>query len=650
MESADRAATGSPMEGATPGDAEGPESTPTLYDAQPDPQAKVDIRRLPGLVTQGLRIVWTAGRRDLIVSVILQAFGGLGIAAMLILGQRALSALLHAIDTGGSVADVVPWAAAVAVVAALQFSASAVQREQQQLLGELVNRHVEGRVVDVAAEVELEAFETPSFHNRVQRIRMRGHQPFNLVFGISSLAGAVLGVVGVIVALVSIEPLLIPLTAVVIVPAWLVASRRSEAFWRFFWRMTPRDRERGYLAELLSEREGAKEVRGFGLATFLRGRYQSLYDERIAELRKVARRQLVYTVAANVGTGVVLGITLLIVAWTTLEGHVPIESAGIAVAGVAVVGARLTSAGYAAGSLSEAALYMDDYNAFLELLPLAKASRPSGVAPRDFRRIEVDRVSFTYPSGTEPALRDVSIRINAGEIVALVGENGSGKTTLAKLLARLYTPTAGAIRWDGTDIANVDPDDLRRSIAVIFQDFLHYHLPARDNIGLGRTDAIEDLESIRRAARQADADAFIAALVRGYETMLGPEFVGGTDLSIGQWQRVARARAFFRNAPLLILDEPTSALDPRAEHDLFERIRTLLVDRTVLLISHRFSTVASADRVYVLDEGRIVENGTHPELMQRHGIYAELFTLQASAYLTSGGGRPEVTSELRQQP
>lgn len=392
-------------------------------------------------------------------------------------------------------------------------------------------------------------------------------------------------------------------------------------------------RERRYLAGLLSERDPAKEIRAFGLGTYLRSRYDRLADERIAELRAVARRQLGYSLAANLGIGAILATTLLAIAWLTLDGGVPLASAGIAIAGIALVGERLTSAGHAVGSLADAGLYLEDYLAFVAVLPGIARTSPTEPAPAGFRWLEVDGVGFTYPTGDRPVLKDVSLTIEAGEVVALVGENGSGKTTLAKLLAGLYRPDQGSVRWDGTDTAKVKPDDLRRSVAVIFQDFVRFHLTARDNIGLGRVSALDDLAAIRQAAQHAGADRFLSALPDGYDTVLGPQFAGGTDLSVGQWQRIALARAFFRGAPFVILDEPTAALDARAEHDLFTRIRSLLAGRTVLLISHRFSSVRGADRIYVLDDGSVVESGSHAELMARDGLYAELFTLQAAAYL-----------------
>jgi len=244
--------------------------------------------------------------------------------------------------------------------------------------------------------------------------------------------------------------------------------------------------------------------------------------------------------------------------------------------------------------------------------------------------LELVDISKTYPGVV--ALDHVGLSVSRGEVIALVGENGSGKTTLAKLMAGLYQPDAGQVSWDGVDLAGIDPDLLHRQVAVIFQDFVRYHLPARDNIGLGRAEALGDLAAIRDAARFSGVDSVLLGLPSGYDTMLGPEFEGGTDLSVGQWQRVALARAFFRDAPFVILDEPTAALDPRAEHELFGRIRELLVGRTVLLISHRFSSVREADRIYVLESGRVTEHGTHQQLMAASGTYSELFTLQARSY------------------
>jgi ABC-type multidrug transport system fused ATPase/permease subunit len=411
-----------------------------------------------------------------------------------------LQALLNAIQGGQSLSAVAPWALAIACVAGIQSFVNAVQRERQEILGEVIQRHIEEHVLEVATSVDLLGLETPALHNRVQRMQLSGPQSLNLIFGLSGLISGAVGVAAVLVTLITIEPVLVLMVSIVFVPAWLSATRRGEAFWRFFWRMTPRDRERQYLARLLSDRDAAKEIRAFNLAQFLRSRHRSLYDERIVELRRVAAKQLWHALLANVIIAAVLAATLLVVGWLALSGAVPLSAAGIAVAGVAIVGARLSTAGYAAGTLTESARYVDDYLAFVELLP-------------------------------------------------------------------------------------------------------------------------------------RHADAFLNSLPNGYETVLGPEFEGGSDLSVGQWQRVALARALFRCAPFVILDEPTAALDPQAEHDLFERIRVLLAGRTVLLISHRFSSVRHADRIYVLHGGRVTEAGTHDELMAREGHYAELFRLQAAAYL-----------------
>jgi ATP-binding cassette subfamily B protein len=389
------------------------------------------------------------------------------------------------------------------------------------------------------------------------------------------------------------------------------------------------ERQRGYLYNLLTSKEPAKEVRAFDLASFLRGRYDRLYEQRLTELRATAHRRLRLLAAGTLG----MTATIAALLWLALHQRLSLAEAGTAAGAVLVLGERLMTSVSSAGMLYESARFLEDFTTFVDLGPAITARRPDGPAPDGFTSLRVEGVSFTYPSADQPALQNVSLEIGAGEIVALVGPNGSGKTTLAKLLCRLYLPQTGRILWDQVDTAAVDPQRLRDQVAVIFQDFQRYALPARDNIGLGRHQCIDDLTAIMLAARHAGADAFLTGLPGGYDTVLGPEFSGGNDLSIGQWQRIALARAFFRDAPFIILDEPTAALDARAEHDLFQAIRTLCRGRTVLLISHRFSSVRTADRIYVLQDGHILQHGTHDQLMAAGGLYAELFTLQAAAYL-----------------
>ncbi|MGH8957446.1 MAG: ABC transporter ATP-binding protein [Acidimicrobiia bacterium] len=605
----------------------------TVYDLQTREDARVELKQLPRLIRHGLRVIVAAGRREFVLSTSLQIFSGLSVAISLLIGQRALQALLEVDSTDSGFQPVVPWAIALALVTGTSLFASSVQREQQQILGELVARHMQQATLEVATRVDLAAFEHPDFHNRLQRVQSAMGQPLNMVYGLSGIASALIGVVGVAVALIAIEPLLIPMVLIVLLPAWLAASRRGSEFWRFFWRMTPRDRERNYLGHLLGGRDEAKEVRAFGLGRYLLGRWNRLYDERLTDLRQVARRQLRYSLLATAVIGTVLGATVLLIAWLAASRQVSLSEAGIAVAGIAVIGARLTGAGYSAASLSEAGFYLQDFNTFLALG--TSPAPPTNHPPSGFETIVAENVTFTYPSSDAPALIDVSLHIDAGEIVALVGENGSGKSTLAKLLAGLYSPASGQISWDGIEIASIDQTELSKRVAVIFQDFIRYHLDVSTNIAFGNigySDNGARGPTLFDAARQAGADDFIDRLPKGYETLLGPEFLGGVDLSVGQWQRIALARAFFRDAPLIILDEPTASLDAKAEHELFARIRTLLVGRTVLLISHRFSSVRAADRVYVLHGGRVVEAGTHAELIAAGGRYAEMYTMQAEAY------------------
>jgi ATP-binding cassette, subfamily B, bacterial len=589
-------------------------------------------RDLPRLLGESLRLVWSAGRREFLITSSLQLAQALGVAAQLFVGKAVLTAVLAAGGSDDFTALLPELAALVAVTVALDF-ARAIETEQSRVLSELVGRRALNRVLDVSTRIDLLAFESPDFYDRLQRARAQGmFRSMQTVNGLLGLVGSFVTAGTILLALFALQPLLLPLVMLGYIPLWFVASKNSRDLYRFMHGMTPNERQRHYLERVLMGRDPAKEVRSFGLAGFLRGRYDHLYDERIAELRSLARRRMGRSLLGSLASAGVTAGTIAALAWLYVSGRMSLPAAGAAVFGFYQLGGQLRGLYMSATSLYEATLFIHDYSSFLALEPSGDGDgqRP---APRGFDRLSVQGASFTYPESTTPAVNDVSLEIGAGEVIALVGENGSGKTTLAKMLAGLYRPQTGRIRWDDVDLADVPADELRDSIAVIFQDFERYLLPARENVGLGRNERIEDLEAIRAASLRADADRFLADLPEGYETMLGREFAGGYDLSIGQWQRVALARAFFRDAPFVILDEPTAALDARAESQLFDRMRELLEGRAVVLISHRFSSVRSADRIYVMHDGVVVEEGSHDELMGAEGLYAELFTLQARAYL-----------------
>ncbi|MGH8883782.1 MAG: ABC transporter ATP-binding protein [Egibacteraceae bacterium] len=591
------------------------------------------LRKLPRLAARSIALVWRAAPHEFAVSALLQCVAGVGVAAQLLVGRRVLEGVLSA-GEAGEFGAVLPALAILAALTALVSFANVARVEQQRVLTELVGRHALDKVLDVAAHVDLRAYETPGFHDRLERAKINAIvRPVGVANGVLGVLGAGFAIAGIGAALFVLEPVFLAMVLVAYVPAWVATTRASKASHDFEVAQTERDRRRAYLLMTLTGKDEAKEVRAFGLAGFLRTRHDHLYAAKIADLRALVRRRLRLGLAGAFAAATLTAVTVATLVWFVASGRMPLAAAGAAAGAIVLLGQRLQRLSGAAGSLYEGSLFVVDFTSFVESLPALVAARPTGVPPARFESLAVRDVTFTYPSRDEPSLRGVSLDIRSGEVVALVGENGSGKTTLAKLLAGLYVPDTGAITWDGVDAAACDPDLLRRSVAVIFQDFVRYHLTVRENIGIGRHERYDDLEGIVAAARRSCAHPELAALQDGYDTRLGPHFLGGSDLSIGQWQRVALARAFFRDAPFLILDEPTAALDARAEAELFDSIRSLCQARSVLLISHRFSSVRCADRIYVLRRGAVVEHGTHDELMAASGLYAELFTLQASAYL-----------------
>ena len=611
-----------------------PDRRPFSVDDLLRPAVERRFRRLPRLVGRAVGLCWRAAPRSLVISAGLQLLAGAGLAGQLLVGRRVLAAVLDT-RAGGGFATAVPYLVLLGGVSLVVSVADLARAEQQRLLSERVGRHAAREVIEVATAVELVAFEHPEFSDRLQRAQVSAQiRPVQVVSGLLGVLGGLFAIGGIGAALLVLEPLFLGLVLVAFVPAWLAANRGSRLLYDLAVRQTEQDRHRSYLFGLLTRREEAAEVRSFGLAAFLRGEHDRLYDQRIAALGRVIRLRLRLGLAGQLLTTALTTGALSVLAWLVTTGRMSEASAGAAAAAVILLTGRLRGLAGGANSLYESSLFLEDFTGFVDARPGLAAWRSSSTpAPDRFSRLVVSGVSFTYPSRPEPSVRDVSMEIGAEQVVALVGENGSGKTTLAKLLAGLYPPDEGSIRWDGVPVDHCDADQLRSSVAVVFQDFVKYQLTAGLNIGLGRPQCRDDARRIETAARAAGAHDFISGLEEGYQTRLGPQFLGGSDLSIGQWQRVALARAFFRDCPFVILDEPTAALDPRAERELFEDIRSIFCGRSVLIISHRFANVRSADRIYVLSGGQVVEEGTHDELMVRAGLYADLFTLQASRYV-----------------
>jgi ATP-binding cassette subfamily B protein len=368
-------------------------------------------------------------------------------------------------------------------------------------------------------------------------------------------------------------------------------------------------------------------VRGYLLAEVRRLLGVSTSEE-IRIITQQIRANLIGTALSSVATGLTY-VTLLWLLWT---GRMELAVGGAAAYAISMGIGKLTELAHSANRVFEQGLYFSDFQGFCDL-SRARTEPDSGTpAPPLFREIRIDGVTFSYPDAERPAVRDVSMTLRRGEIIALVGENGSGKSTLASLLAGLYRPQQGSISWDGVDLSSYDPETVRGQVAVVMQEPTRWPLSARANITIGRYDHSVESDRVLGAARAGDAHDFVMELARQYDTLLSRHFTDGADLSGGQWQRLAVSRAFYRDAPLLICDEPTANLDARAEHDVYQRLRELAAGRTVVLITHRMASVREADRIYVLDHGAVVEEGNHATLMAAEGIYAQLFTLQASAY------------------
>jgi ATP-binding cassette subfamily B protein len=434
-------------------------------------------------------------------------------------------------------------------------------------------------------------------------------------------------------AVIAYSPLLLLLMVVCVLPSFLGESHFAFLGYDLAHSVTPLRREMDYLRMLGSSKESAKELRVFGLGEHLRNRFDHLIDTVIGRNKHLAKRRLFWCFVLGIAGSFGYYAAYAILVLRAMRGQMTIGELTFLTGALAGCTSQIQSLFSTFSSIADQAMFLTDLLDFFAVRPRIQ-SRPFALpAPRPIKDgFEFRNVCFKYPGSQRLILNNLNFRMSAGERIALVGQNGQGKTTFVKILSRLYDPTSGAIFLDGVDLRDYKLEELHREIGVIFQDFMRYDLPVRENIAVGRIDQINDDASLRYAAQRSKADEVIAKLPGDLDQMLGRRFEGGVDLSGGEWQKFALARAYLREAQVLILDEPTSALDAAAELEVFERFADLSESRTVLLISHRFSTVRMADRIVVLEGGHISEQGTHRQLIAHGGRYARLFEMQAANY------------------
>lgn len=598
------------------------------------------LEKLRGSLRLGraLRLVWESSPRWTVLSLGLVLVQAVLPLVTLYLTKLVVDAVAAGVGGEAPFRSVLLYIGLAALAGLLSAAAGSAATLIGEAQGHLVTDHILEVIHEKSVAADLGYYEDPQYHDTLHRAQQQApYRPAKVLNGLLQLARTGLTVVGIVILLATVHWLLAALLFVAVVPALLVRLRHADRTYRWQLHRASTERQASYFSWILVNPILAKEVRTFGLGRPLIDTFRDLRATLRGEKIELSRRRVTGELGAQALGAAAVFASFGIIAFQTLQGTLTLGDLVMYFGAVQKGQSLLGGLFGALGGLYEDNLFLSLLDDFLGVEPRITAPadpRPVPTPPR--QGLVFEEVSFRYPGSSRPLLAGVALELRPGEVVALVGPNGAGKTTIVKLLCRLYDPDGGRITLDGIDLRDFDPHEYRRLLAVVFQDFGCYHFTARENIRLGNVRREPQGDWIEEAARTAGADQVIRRLRHGYDTVLGRLFENGEELSIGEWQKVALARAFASEGHVLVVDEPTSALDAAAEAEFFGTLRRLVHDRSALLISHRFSTVRMADRIYVLDGGGIVESGSHDELMERGGMYARLFGLQAAPYQADG--------------
>jgi ATP-binding cassette, subfamily B, bacterial len=581
-----------------------------------------------------LKIVWQSSPLLTILGLAFRALAALIPVSMLWISKLIIDRVVNAVSQPGAAFAEIGWL--LVSEFGLACAGNVLTRTIDycdSLLADKFTKQINVRVLEHSSKLDLVSFESPAFYDKLERARAQATDRIEMLSGMGRLGQQFVTLVSLSTGILLFSPWLLVLLVACLIPAFLGESHFAFLGYSLSRRLTPEQRQMDYFRLLGTSKETAKELKVFGLANYFIEGYKRLADRAYQAHRLLSSKRLwvgsLLAVLASCGH---YGAYALVV-YQTVQGRLTIGELTFLAGAIVGSSANIQLLFSMFSKIADQALFLSDLIEFFAVRPSIQSKPDAVLAPRPIRRgFEFRAVSFQYPDSDRRVLNNINLRFDRGEKVALVGENGQGKTTLIKLLARLYDPTEGAIFLDDIDLREYSIEDLSKEIGIIFQDFVRYEISARENIGVGRIDEISNELRVSEAARKSLADAVVAKLPNGLHQMLGRRFEGGADLSGGEWQKFALARAYMRDAQVLILDEPTASLDARSEYEVFQHFLELTQDCTAVLVSHRFSTVRIAQRILVLDDGQIREQGTHEQLLERGGRYAESFNLQAEGY------------------